>query len=54
MIELINEHISSIWSDGRAEEARQAINYFQKTIESIKYKQVHSPQAEKFLEIHVG
>lgn len=39
LIDLINEHVSSIRSEGKTEEAKVSISYFQKTIEAIKYKQ---------------
>lgn len=42
LIDLINEHISSIRSDGKAEEAKQSIQYFAKTLDSIKFKQTKS------------
>jgi len=42
LIDLINEHVSSIRSDGKSEEAKIAIQYFTKTLDAIKFKQSHS------------
>lgn len=53
LIELINEHISSIRSDGRSEEAKVAIGFFNKTIEAIRFKKTHSDEAVKYAEIDV-
>lgn len=46
LIDLINEHVSSIRSDGKAEEARVAIQFFAKTLDAIKFKQAHSEKYE--------
>lgn len=54
LIELINEHISSIWSDGRSEDAKVAMGYFKKTLDAISFKKIHSEEASKFSEIDVG
>jgi hypothetical protein len=53
LIELINEHISSIRSDGKFEEAKEAIGFFERTMDSVRLKQSNPDLAELFLEITV-
>jgi len=39
LIELIKEHVSTIKSEGKFQEAKNSIEYFNKTLDAIKFKQ---------------
>ncbi len=53
LIDLIKEHISTIKGEGKFQEASNAVEYFDRTLEAVKMKQDTQGSSERFQQITV-